>query len=151
MRAWSRPLRLEIVAEDRGGGEGIAALLFAASRETGLRHAPVGVGGAESFVVQDDGQTKSLFETSGEGAGTRGTGTFGVVHVQRQAEHEAVAGGEVLSSGAPDGADEFSFARCGDFDDGQGRGEAREVIAEGEAGAPLAEIDAEVAPGHGQG
>lgn len=87
------------------------------------------------------GQSGVLGEHDAESAGLLGLGGFGAVHVQRDADDECA--GVVLVDGVADAAEQLRG--LGGFDESDGPGGARLVIADGEAGPLVTEIEAEVA------
>lgn len=110
----------EEIAEDFGGGEGIAPGLFLASGQAGAGHLPVGGGGGEAFVLIVDGQRGVLGEACAPLAYEFGAGAFGVVHVQREAEDQGA--GAVLGDLADDRGEEelAAVGDDGDFQDACG-------------------------------
>lgn len=104
--------------------------------------------------VEVAGRVQPRGETCGEIADQRGAGALGAVHVVRQADDQCRGGvrGELLVDRAGERVEQGVARAFGDWDleRVEGRDDAGEVVADGEAGAFVAEIDGEVA-GHGAG
>lgn len=82
------------------------------------------------------------------GPGTEGFcgGAFGAIHVEGEAEEDGIERAEVFLDGAGDSAEQGAalVVSPGDVEHGEGRGDAGEVVSDGQPGASFAEIDGEV-------
>lgn len=96
-RGWSGQ-RGEEIAEDGGGGEGVAPGLFLAASQAGAGHLPIGVGGREAFILEVEREAGVGGDALGQGADGFGARTFGSVHVDGQADDQG-AGGVVACGG----------------------------------------------------
>jgi hypothetical protein len=141
-------LAVEEGLEEVGGGEGVELALFAEAGEffagtLAIGELLLGLERAESLIDEKEGEMGLGGKFAGPGDGFLGRGAERVVHVEGEAEEEAVY--IFFFDELEDGGD--GGVGGGDLEDLVGGGEAAAFVAEGEADAAGAEVDGEGAHG----
>lgn len=135
-----RSAAVEEILQEYGGSQGVTAALFLTVSQTGARHLLIGLERGQAFVVHQDGQFQVRPEATGKLLNFAGGGAEGSVHVQGQADHQRVGG--MLLNGSGDLTE--AFLVVGGFDDAQRHGQTGGLVAHGQAGASLTQIDRQV-------
>jgi hypothetical protein len=119
-------------------GERVAESFLSGGGEAGGLHVLIGLEAAQALVPQLDGQVAQAVELVGEVLGELGLGARRPVHVQWQADHEALD--FVLGGPAQDRAGIFRSG-SGAVERGGGLGDRLARVAEGQPEAAFPVID----------